>query len=438
MTMDRRNFLRAAGAVGAFAPMSSLSRLAFGEGAGGRGGRDDILVVFFLRGGCDSLNLVAPANEQSYVDDRIAPLRVLDSGDKPGIPLARGLDPKLDFRLHPDAAALGELYAQGRLAIVHAVGLMNETRSHFVAQELIEQGLVSDGSTEDPAHKSGAAVGTGWLDRYARLAGLDRAPLDRIPAMSASNGVDKAFDGMAGTLALPDLVNGAGLAGGDQGRAVLNALYGHSSGVVADSGRLALAKFGALEARLPKGPDGKVLPYQPDGGASYDTGGDSGGRGLEAVARLIKMDVGLRVACVDMGGWDMHDNQPSRFAPLASQFSRNLASFWNDLSRYHDRLTIVTVSEFGRRLRSNKSNGTDHGHGGAMFVLGGKINGGRMYGTWPGLASPELDRAVDLAVTTDYRAVFSAVAGSQIGAGQIGALFPGYTPNRDLGIIRTA
>jgi uncharacterized protein (DUF1501 family) len=113
-------------------------------------------------------------------------------------------------------------------------------------------------------------------------------------------------------------------------------------------------------------------------------------------------------------------------------------AFWNDLAPYHDRLTLVTVSDFGRRLRSNKSNGTDHGHAGAMLVLGGQVNGGRMYGRWPGLSTPELDRAVDLAVTTDYRAVFSSIVGNDIAASQIPILFPGFKPDRDLGVMRRA
>jgi uncharacterized protein (DUF1501 family) len=150
------------------------------------------------------------------------------------------------------------------------------------------------------------------------------------------------------------------------------------------------------------------------------------------------MDVGLRVACADMGGWDTHDNQPARFNTLAGQLGRNIMAFWNDLSAYHGRLTLVTVSDFGRRLRSNKSNGTDHGHAGAMLVLGGKVNGGRMHGRWPGLSTLELDRGVDLAVTTDYRAVLSAVVAPHIGQVQAAGLFPGYQPGRDLGLMRPA
>lgn len=433
MTTSRREFLKAATAAGALVPFSGVGGLAFDAApAGGR----PILVVMFLRGGCDSLNLIGPANDRDYVDDRLEPLRVIDSGDKHGIPLANGLDRALDFRLHPAAAPLAELYQQGHLAIVHAVGLPNETRSHFVAQELIERGVVSDGSDRSTGAKSAVPTESGWLGRYAKLAGLDSAGRQFVPALSASNGVDKALDGFPAALAVPDLGGGIGLPGGDQARAVLAALYRDQAGEVAESGRLTLAKFETIDARIPKGPDGKPLPFQPEHGASYDEGGEGGGRGLEAIARIIKMEVGLGVACVDMGGWDTHENQPGRFNALATQLGRNVMAFWNDLAAYHDRLALVTISEFGRRLRSNKSNGTDHGHGGAMIVLGGRVNGGRMYGRWPGLSTPTLDRAVDLAVTTDYRAVLSSVAGAGLPVSAIGQLFPGYRPAGDLGLIR--
>jgi uncharacterized protein (DUF1501 family) len=428
--LARRAFLKAAAAAGAAAPCSGLSRMAFGAGRG-----DDILVVLFLRGGCDSLNLIGPANDKNYVEDRIAPLRVLDSGDKPGLRLANGLDPALDFRLHPEAAPLAELYAAGHLAIVHAAGLSNETRSHFVAQELIERGVVSDGTDQSTGAKSATTVESGWIARYAGVLGLDQAGVQTIPALSASNGVDMALEGFAAALAVPDLSGGAGLAGGDQARAVLTALYQGAAGDVADAGRLTLGKFATADAHIPKGPDGKPLPYQPEHDAKYDEGGDSGGRALEAIARLIKMEVGLRVACADMGGWDTHENQQGRFNALAGQLGRNIMAFWNDLSAWHDRLTLVTVSEFGRRLRSNKSNGTDHGHGGAMMALGGRVNGGRMYGKWPGLSTPALDRAVDLAVTTDYRAVLHSIAGLSLTPAQQAQIFSGFTPV-DLGIVR--
>ena len=433
MTPTRREFLKAAAAAGAIAPLSGVRNLAFGADAS----RDNILVVLFLRGGCDSLNLIGPCNDQNYIDDRIAPLRVLDGGDKPGIPLANSLDPAIDFRLHPAAAPLADLYQQGHLAVVHAVGLSNETRSHFIAQDLIERGAVSDASDQSAGAKSSTPIESGWLARYARLAGLDSLGPKAVAALSASNGVDKSLEGFGAALAIPDLSGGIGLAGGEQLRAVLTALYSDQPGEVAAAGRLTLAKFATVDAGIPKAPDGRAMPYRPDGGAVYDEGGEGAARGLEAIARIIKMDIGLKIASVDMGGWDTHEGQQYHFNLLAAQLGRNIAAFWNDLAAYDGRLTLVTISEFGRRLRSNKSNGTDHGHAGAMLVLGGRVNGGRMYGRWPGLATPELDRAVDLAVTTDYRAVLSAVAGADLPPQRLAQLFPGFGPAGPLSIMRT-
>ncbi|HLG90136.1 MAG TPA: DUF1501 domain-containing protein [Alphaproteobacteria bacterium] len=432
MLQTRRDFLKAAAIAGTIAPLSGVRDLAYGADSS----RDKVLVVLFLRGGCDSLNLIGPCNDRNYVEDRIAPLRVLDSGDKPGISLANGLDPAIDFRLHPAAAPLGDLYKQGHLAIVHAVGLSNETRSHFVAQDLIERGAVSDAGDQSTGAKSSTPIESGWLARYAKLVGLDNAGPKAVPVLSASNAVDKSLEGFGAALAIPDLAGGVGLAGGEQARAVLSALYADQPGDIAEAGRLTLAKFATVDAGVPKGPDGKPMPYHPEGGANYDEGGESAGRGLAAIARIIKMDIGLRVASVDMGGWDTHQGQQYRFGVLATQLGRNIAAFWNDLAAYHDRLVLVTISEFGRRLRSNKSNGTDHGHAGAMLVLGGRVNGGRMYGKWPGLATPALDRAVDLAVTTDYRAVLAAVAGSGLPSQRVAQLFPGYAPGSPLPILR--
>ena len=179
----------------------------------------------------------------------------------------------------------------------------------------------------------------------------------------------------------------------------------------------------------------KVLPYVPERNAAYET--TETGRALQTVAELLKMDIGLSVACVDIGGWDHHEQMGGRFATLAGQFARGLAAFWNDTARYHDRLTVVVMTEFGRRLRTNKSNGTDHGHGGVMMALGGKVNGGGIYGRWPGLASGRLDNGVDLAVSTDYRAVLAEILAARLNAAALlPRIFPGYVPGRPLGLVR--
>ncbi|MEE3625779.1 DUF1501 domain-containing protein [Nitrospirillum sp. BR 11752] len=419
--ISRRGILKTLAAAGALTTVPGLGQLAFAAPGGAQDANGKILVVLFFRGGMDVLNFIGPSNDAVYIDARPADLRLLDSGDKAGIPLDSDLAHGVDFRLHPEAAALHELYRHGDLAIVHATGLANATRSHFEAQELMERGLA-----DEP--KGNGALGTegGWVARLLRQMGGD----GELVAISTAGGVPKLLQGYPEALSIPDLRGGFGLPGGPSTQAVLERLYpaGPATGFnpnVARGGRVALDAALRLNAALPKGPDGKVLPYQPEHGGTFD--GDVG-RSLETVARLIRMDAGLKVACVDMGGWDTHEGQSGRFKGLVHQLSGSLSTFWNDLSAYHDRITLVTISEFGRRLRANRSGGTDHGHGSLMMVMGGGVAGGRLLGRWPGLQPQDLDERVDLAVTTDYRDVLTSVLKHRMGVGQVDGVFPGFHP----------
>ncbi len=413
--MLRRDLMRA-GAAAALLP--GLRHLAFAAEPGGAG---DTLVVIFQRGGCDGLSLVAPTDDPNYVADRAPDLRVRADGPRPGRPLRQSFAPAVDFRLHPEAAPLADLYESGQLAFVHAAGLENGTRSHFVAQDLMERGLAGAGG--------GKAVTDGWLTRL--LAGRPSV----LPAVATTPAIPQSLAFHADSLAIPNLRGGLGLPGGPQARDVLTALYAAGGDPFSRAARHTLRDLAAIDARLPRGPDGKVLPYVPERNAAYET--TETGRALQTVAELLKMDIGLSVACVDIGGWDHHEQMGGRFATLAGQFARGLAAFWNDTARYHDRLTVVVMTEFGRRLRTNKSNGTDHGHGGVMMALGGKVNGGGIYGRWPGLASGRLDNGVDLAVSTDYRAVLAEILAARLNAAALlPRIFPGYVPGRPLGLVR--
>jgi len=365
--------------------------------------------------------LLAPTNDPDYVADRAPELRVLDDGPKPGRPVRQSFAPGIDFRLHPEAAPLAELYESGSLALLHAVGLVDGTRSHFVAQDLMERG-VSDGARL-------VRTADGWLTRL--LAGQSGA----APAVTTGPAIAAALAFHGASLAIPDLRGGVGLPGGPQVRRTLTALYDGAEDPFSRAAALSLRDMELVDSRLPRGADGKVADYQPENNAVYDE--TESGRAFRTVARLLKLEIGLSVACVDIGGWDHHDALAGRFSGLVGQFSRALAAFWNDVSRYHDRLTVVVMTEFGRRLRTNKSNGADHGHGSVMLVLGGHTNGGQIYGRWPGLASAELDNGVDLAVTTDYRAVLAEVLTVRRGAGNaLQHIFPGFTPGQALGIVK--
>ncbi len=371
----------------------------------------ETLVVVFLRGGADTLNLVAPVDDPDYRAARPPELRVAEDGPTAGVRLAQSLAPGVDFRLHPEAAPLAELYQGGTLAIIHAAGLSDGTRSHFVAQDLMERGVGGEAEL--------SRVGTGWAARWLAENGVSG-----VGAISAASNTPAALMGYGSALAVADLRSGLAPPGGAQAADVLAGLFRGADGPYASAARSALSGLSTIDGQLPRLPDGKVAPYAAEGGAVYEE--TEAGRGLQTVARLLKMDIGLRLAWVDVGGWDTHEHQPGRFSNAVRQLSRALAAFYADSHRDHGRVTMVVLSEFGRRLRGNKSQGTDHGHGGAMLALGGRVAGGRMLGQWPGLASHQLDRGVDLAVTTDYRAVLAELVGASV--------FPNWTGRR-LGLL---
>ena len=373
-----------------------------------------ILVTVFLRGGMDSLGVVAPVDDRDYVADRPPEMRLLADGDKPALRLDGGPS-GLDFRMHPEMSALRELYQDKRVALVHASGLDNGTRSHFGAQELIERGIANPDET---AHVSG-----GWMARWLAATGSGQQP-----AFATISGVPDELANHSNTICAADLRGGMNLPGGKQALSVLNHLYGNGSGPIELATRRTLAGIALIDGPL-RQPDGKVMPYKPAGDATY--GDTEIGRSLEAVARVIRMDVNVRAFAVDMGGWDTHENQPPRLANLVGQLSRALAAFHTDLHDRMDRIVLVVMSEFGRRLRSNKSNGTDHGHAGLTIVSAPRIAGGRIHGTWPGLSSDRLDNAVDLAMTTDVRSILAELMMGPLNTPDAAnGVFPRFVPKK--------
>jgi uncharacterized protein (DUF1501 family) len=418
MTIARRSLLHGglAATLGTLLPVPGLRHLAFAQS----GASPKMLIVVHLRGGCDGLNLVSPATDPAFIAARVSELRVAAEGADAGHALANGPDPKIDFRLHSQAAGLAELYQSGQLALVHAVGLTDGTRSHFVATDMIERGVADAASLNH--------VATGWLTRM-----VGGSEVKALVAASAAGTPSGDLTGLPGALAVADLNGGLGLPGGDPVKTMLSRLYGNDNSKAGDAGRRALASLGTVNARLPRDPQQKPLPYQPTANVKYD-GSAEFERPLKTVAQLIKMDIGLEAATVDLGGWDTHEYQNYRFKAQVAKLSSGLAAFWNDLAAYHDRMLVVTVTEFGRRLRSNRSAGTDHGRAGVMAVLGGKVHGGRFHGTWPGLAPEALDEGVDLKVATDYRQVLSELIDARAGH-HVDAVFPGYHYAGPLGLV---
>ena len=411
MTVSRRTFIVGCSAAIAAMTGGAVRGLAFAQP--GDTTRRDILVVVFLRGGCDGLSLVAPVNDPFYKGAR-GELRVEESGQNAGLLLSNTI-PGADFRLHPRATLLQSLYINRSLAIVHACGLRNGTRSHFEAMDYMEGGIPESGV---PAN--------GWLARYLNSISAS----GYLPAVAAGTRVPFSMVGFNGAAALTDPAS-FNLSWNSwryrsQLDQALNAFYSGDS-PVQQAGRTTLTTIARINERLPRDSQGRVIPYTPEMGVRYPGGrGASLGNALRTVASLIKMDIGLLAATVDYGGWDTHEGQGWIFPELVAGLSEALYAFYNDLWRYHDRLTVVVMSEFGRRLKANRSGGTDHGHGNVMLVLGEGIRGGKMYGVWPGLAAEQLDNGVDLAITTDYRAVLAEVLIKRGALQTVDQVFPGF------------
>ena len=394
----RQALLGGLGSLGAMALTAVDTRLAFAAGAGGA----DTIVVLSLRGGFDGLSAVPPIGDAAY-----AALR-------PGIGIGANVALPLDsmFGLHPALAALKPFYDNGKLAIVHATGLAEPNRSHFDATAELERAA------------PGSSLRTGWLDRMLALGAPD-GPFGAVQVGSTSMPLSLA--GPFPTLGLSS-VDGFGLDGADDESRPAWATFLSATHDQADPRtKLAVAEtLGALDQAAAM----KAAGYTAANGASYP---DSDlGRSLRDVARLIKADLGLRVATLDVGDWDMHVNlgRPDSgwMRDKLTDLGQSLAAFGTDLGTGLADVTLVTLSEFGRRVQENDSAGVDHGWGNAAFVLGGGVNGGQVLASWPGLGGAGLTDG-DLTVTTDYRAVLADILSHRVGAGvsAIGEVLPGWS-----------
>ncbi len=361
-----------------------------------------LLVHVFLAGGMDGLNFLSPADDGIFTDMRPADLRVTASGPQAGHRLDASAT--TDFRLHPEAAPLAELWRDGRLALWPAAGVPQPTRSHFEAQAIMGWGK---GRSVEPS--AGRAWLAGWTEGVARAAG-NQMPL---LSLSGQNTTAPALVGAGRSLSVLALDSGLQPPGGEFGAAMLGALHGQAEGPAAAAGRSALAALAGVDQALPRGPNGQLLPYAPARQASYAESG-SFGRGLATIARVARLNPGLTSAAVVLGGWDTHDAQQAPYTEKLRTLVRGLAAFETDLRDLPRRWTVLVASEFGRRLRSNRSQGTDHGRAGTIFALAGggsrPFGLARHFGPWPGLSPEALEEGVDLRVATDYRAAFRQVA----------------------------
>jgi uncharacterized protein (DUF1501 family) len=402
MSITRRVFLRngALAVVGTAAIPTFLTRAAFSSIATAAGNKR--LVVIFQRGAADGLNIVIPHGEQAYYAMR------------PTINVPRNAVIDLDgfFGLHPSMSAFQPLWNQGHLAIVHAAGSPDPSRSHFDAQDFMESGTPGIKATAD-----------GWLNRALhslpstgnksafRAIGLGPS-LPRIlagpePAVAVNNINDF---GVGGRSPNPSPVSNT-----------FEAMYANSADTVLHgTGQETFEAVRMLKAADP-------AKYKPLAGADYPKGrfGDS----LKQLCQMIKANLGVQVAFADIGGWDHHVNEGSTQGQIANvlrEFSQSLGAFWTDLGDLAEDTVVVTMSEFGRTARENGNRGTDHGHANVMFVMGGPVKGGKVYGRWPGLQTSQLYEGRDLAVTTDFREVLGEAVYTHLGSKELQKVFPGF------------
>ncbi len=405
MNASRRNFLKSAGAgfLALGIPPSFLVRAAAAQ----QSGRNKVLVVVFQRGGMDGLNVVIPFKDRAYYT-----LRPTIAVAEPASGNERALDLDGFYGLHPALAPLKTIYDKGHLAFVHASGSPNNTRSHFDAQDYMEIGTPGSKNTPD-----------GWLNR----------------CLEDKNKAASPFRGVALTAQLPRMLAGSApaltLSSIDEFRLrsetlgkALQKLYANSSDAIfrvgGESLFAALAELRRVESKIPASTE-----HYPAGRF---------GVGLAQIARLIKADVGLEIAFTEVEGWDTHVNEGGAVGQMANRLKDlgdGLAAFYRDVGDRMDDVVLITMSEFGRTARENGNRGTDHGHANVMFVLGGRVRGGKVYGRWPGLAPEVLYEGRDLDLTTDFRGVCSEVMTRHLGHKDLAKIFPNFRSASPLGVM---
>jgi uncharacterized protein (DUF1501 family) len=416
--MQRRVFLKS----GAFALVtlglnpSFLRRTAFATELRGAA-RGKILVVLFQRGAADALNMVVPHGDADYYS-----LRPTIAIPRPGAREGAAIDLDGFFGLHPALTPLRPLWDRGMLAPIHAVGSPSATRSHFDAQDYMESGTPDLKGTPD-----------GWLNRYLAARGTcaecDAKAATPFRAVTMTAQTPRILAGPAPVIAMSSLDEFTIRASGSDVER-LEALYRTGrADIVHGAGAETFDAVKMLRAANPQ-------RYRPENGAVYPR--SQFGQRLLQIAQLIKAGVGLEVAFADVGGWDTHVNQGGATGQLANRlndFADAIAALVTDLGDRMGEVVIVTMTEFGRMARQNGNGGTDHGHAGALFVVGGSVKGGKVYGRWPGLAREQLYEGRDLALTTDFRSVFGEVVRSHLGAVDASRIFPGFAPDGHLGLF---
>jgi uncharacterized protein (DUF1501 family) len=364
------------------------------------------LIVLFQRGAADGLNIVVPFGEENYY--RLRPTIAIPRPQQGGENVAEDLDGF--FGLHPSLAPLVPLFHNGQLAIVHAAGSPDMTRSHFDAQDFMESGTPGVKATDD-----------GWLNRVVQSREESASP---FRAVALAPNLPLTLRGRAPAIALNDVKQFRILS---QSKAVergFETLYSQTvDNILRGTGT---ETFEAIEMLRKNDPS----RFQPENGAEYPK--SRVGQTLQQVAQLVKADIGMEVSFVDTGGWDNHVNEggaQGQLSNLLRDLGQGLAALHQDLGDRMEDIVVLTMSEFGRTARENGNRGTDHGHANCMFVMGGPVKGGKVYGKWPGLGPNQLNEGRDLALTTDFRSVLGEVLSIHLGSKNLQTIFPGFDNN---------
>ena len=405
MNISRRGFLKSSG-LGFLAlglPPSFLVRAAEAQQVG----RGKALVVVFQRGAMDGLNAVIPFKDRTYYS-----LRQSIAIAEPALGENRAIDLDGFYAFHPALAPLKSIYDKGHLAIVHAAGSPDNTRSHFDAQDYMEIGTPGIKSTPD-----------GWLNRYLNEKKKDESP----------------FRGVAVTPQLPRILVGSApaltLSSIEEFRLRNEAMAGSLQRLYATTAD-SLFRFSGQNLFAAMNDLKQVQTKIPASSERYPNG--RLGAGLGQIARLIKANVGLEIAFTEIEGWDTHVNQGGATGQMANrlkELAEGLAAFYRDIGDRMDDVVLLTMSEFGRTARENGNRGTDHGHANVMFALGGAVRGGKVYGRWPGIAPELLYEGRDLNLTTDFRSVCGEVIARHLGQKELSRIFPGVRAPAPVGLI---
>jgi uncharacterized protein (DUF1501 family) len=371
--------------------------------------RRRVMVCIFQRGAMDGLMAVTPFTDTYFQEARpTLSLQAVAAGRN---------NPLLDldgrWGLHPGMKAFEPMFKDGRLAIVHGIGSPNNTRSHFDAQDYMESGTPFSKGTS-----------SGWLNRAVGLLGHDAAT--PFTAVSLTSALPRSFYGDNPSLAISNLqdfaiqLKGNPAAANTAARSFEDLYDQTSAGLLQQTGKESFEAMKLLQ-------QADVHNYRPAAGVVYPA--SPLGNSLRQIAQLIKMDVGLEVAFTESNGWDTHFNQGTDngiFARNVADLSNSIAAFWQDLDAYQDDVTVMTMTEFGRTVHQNGTGGTDHGRASCNFILGNRVDGGKVHGDVPSLAIENLEDRRDLPVTTDFRSVFSAVADAHLQISNDKVLFPDW------------